>query len=333
MGHGRDHSANRPASGPRRGWAKTVDDVGRAEEGARPATARAIPNTPGGIGPPDAKGVIMRFGYWRGVTLALALGSLIATGFASTASAQGIFHPTIPAVAPAVNVNTGEPMYAPPVPYGHYAKDPIGCIHGKVGCLKCKLGLGGGLLHGHGKACGNCGGAGCDNCGGGGGLFHGHGHGLGGACDNCGGMGCGLCGGHGGTIIPSKTLPSPQACDSCGGGGCGLCGGLGHKGGLFHGHGDPCGSCGGKGCGLFHGGHGNACSNCGGAGCGLCHGGGLGKLHGLVGSALHPHAGRVQYFVGPGGPVPLTPGYVPYVVPTRSPRDFFAFPPFSPDVP
>jgi hypothetical protein len=39
--------------------------------------------------------------------------------------------------------------------------------------------------------------------------------------------------------------------------------------------------------------------------------------------------GGVEYFVGPGGPVPLTPGYVPYVVPVRSPRDFFAFPPFS----
>jgi hypothetical protein len=38
--------------------------------------------------------------------------------------------------------------------------------------------------------------------------------------------------------------------------------------------------------------------------------------------------GGVEYFVGPGGPVPITPGYVNYVVPVRSPRDFFAFPPF-----
>jgi hypothetical protein len=41
------------------------------------------------------------------------------------------------------------------------------------------------------------------------------------------------------------------------------------------------------------------------------------------------HRGEIEYFVGPGGPVPLTPGYVPYIVTTRSPRDFFAFPPFS----
>jgi hypothetical protein len=137
-------------------------------------------------------------------------------------------------------------------------------------------------------------------------------------------------------VIPAKALPSPQACDSCGGNGCGSCGGLGHKGGggLFHGHGNPCGSCGGKGCGLCGGlfqGHGKGCNSCGGKGCGLC--GGVAGLHGKLSSLLHPHAGRIKYFVGAGGPVPLTPGYVPYVVPTRSPRDFFAFPPYSPDVP
>jgi hypothetical protein len=49
-------------------------------------------------------------------------------------------------------------------------------------------------------------------------------------------------------------------------------------------------------------------------------------LHGLVGKILHK--GEIEYFVGAGGPVPITPGYVPYVVTTRSPRDFFAFPPF-----
>jgi hypothetical protein len=64
-------------------------------------------------------------------------------------------------------------------------------------------------------------------------------------------------------------------------------------------------------------------------GCSQC----LSKIHSILGA---PHAlasriihhGDVKYFVGPGGPVPLTPGYVPYVVPTRSPRDYFAFPPF-----
>jgi hypothetical protein len=41
----------------------------------------------------------------------------------------------------------------------------------------------------------------------------------------------------------------------------------------------------------------------------------------------------VQYFVGPGGPVPITPGYVPYIVTTRSPRDFFSFAPMNPNDP
>ena len=45
------------------------------------------------------------------------------------------------------------------------------------------------------------------------------------------------------------------------------------------------------------------------------------------------HKPKVTWFVGPGGPVPLTPGYVPYVVSTRSPRDFFSFAPMNPDAP
>jgi hypothetical protein len=91
-------------------------------------------------------------------------------------------------------------------------------------------------------------------------------------------------------------------CDGCGGRGCGKCGGLGR---LF---GKGCGFCGGRGCGK----------------CGL--GDGLkGKLAGLF------HHNKIQYFVGPGGPVPLTPGYTPYIVTTRSPRDFLAFPPYTPE--
>jgi hypothetical protein len=42
---------------------------------------------------------------------------------------------------------------------------------------------------------------------------------------------------------------------------------------------------------------------------------------------------KFDWFVGPGGPVPLTPGYVPYIVSTRSPRDFFSFPPMNPNDP
>ena len=77
-------------------------------------------------------------------------------------------------------------------------------------------------------------------------------------------------------------------------------------------------------------------AGCGDPGCGLCHGGKGSqpaatsaaaraaplplrpacKLAGL----LHHHP-KIDYFVGAGGPVPITPGYVPYVVATRSPRD------------
>jgi hypothetical protein len=53
-------------------------------------------------------------------------------------------------------------------------------------------------------------------------------------------------------------------------------------------------------------------------------------LSSLTGLLNRPH---VDYFLGAGGPVPLTPGYVPYVVATRSPRDFFAFPPMNPNDP
>ena len=114
--------------------------------------------------------------------------------------------------------------------------------------------------------------------------------------------------------------------------------------------------------GLFHRGKGGACGHCGGAGCGSCdgsahglggdgcdgghHGGGLrhkahavlglprtalGTAYGFVGKVFHH--GDIEYFVGPGGPVPITPGYVPYVVPTRSPRDFLSFPPYNPNDP
>lgn len=139
------------------------------------------------------------------------------------------------------------------------------------------------------------------------------------------GGGCGLCGGcgrlrslfgHGGNAGHAGMGGSP--CDGCGGQGCGACGGrgmLGHGGGAGNG----------------------GCNACGGRGCGLCGGlGGLkGKLmglpHGLA--AKLTHKGQVQYFMGAGGPVPLTPGYVPYIVTTRSPRDFLAFPPFSDQIP
>lgn len=334
----------------------------------------------------------MRLGGWRGAATAAALASVIATGLDDSARASGLTR-TIPREVLAVDVNTGGPYFAPPIPYGHYAKDGLGSIRGAAGllkgglfgrCLGCgRAGCGGRCGRG---GCGDLGGVGCGGgrfgngrcggagCGGGcaGGLLHRNGcvacggsgcgfcegHGLlhKAACGLCGGIGCGACVGKASTIVASdRPAPTPQAatpsprfvcpepgchigrkhhhrrgrgCNACGGigTGCKICGGLPG--------GDPCGACGGRGCGLcggrgLRGGH-KTCDSCGGRGCGLCRGARslLNLPHALVGKLTH--AGEIKYFVGPGGPVPLTPGYVPYVVTTRSPRDFFAFPPFSP---
>ncbi len=323
----------------------------------------------------------MRFGTWRGVTLAIALAAIFLAG--GSARANDPFHHSIPTEVDAVDLNTGQPYYAPPIPYGHYAKGSLfGRFCGHIASPFHSLaGLGhglGGLGHGC-KACGFCGGKGCGNCGGSGQICgDGGGHGHGGGDPSCGGNGCGLlgglghgkrfngcglCGGKGcgictSTILPSSqaapgvaTTPAPQATaqtivdPGCGVKGCGIGGGHKHLGGpglgCLHGPGGSCGNClgglghglGGLGLGHGHGnnGGGTGCGHCGGAGCRFCMGGkglhvpGLGLINGL----LHPHAGKVEYFVGPGGPVPITPGYVPYVNPVRSPRDFFAFPPFT----
>lgn len=333
---------------------------------------------------------------------AMAFG-LLAVALPAKAGGLFSFRHTIPREVLAQDFRTGGIYMAPPIPYGHYAKDSyVDCIHsalahvhGMIGKLcshcygkGCNACGGQGCLHG--DPCGACGGQGCDTCGhkglfahhrdrcstcaglggSGGGLGHGFGHSGAGLC---GDPGCGTCGGQITASAQAPVVsPSPQAavpaCGGCGKKSCGFCGGnrggllhharsgkhgLGH-GGLGHGHGgagaiceDPgCGLghggagdvCGDPGCGLGHGhGHGllghhkgggdPACQFCGGQGCGHCLG--LFDHHLLKTGLNHFFGPKVEYFVGPGGPVPLTPGYVPYVNPVRSPRDFFAFPPFT----
>lgn len=225
---------------------------------------------------------------------------------------------------------------------GHRGGRKCGSCGGD-GCGHCGGLLGGHGLFGHGGD--PCGGAGCGGGHGLGLLGHrrgaGAGHaGLGGLCGP--GKPCASPQSSAPVANPQGTIPSGQAaacglckglghigkdpCRGCGGKGllgglCGLCGGRGRLAG-----GDPCGGCGGLG--HLLGGLKNLCKGCGGAGCNLCAGRGL--FHGPPGLPL-PGLGHggVEYFVGPGGPVPITPGYVPYVVPTRSPRDYFAFPPFT----
>jgi len=132
-------------------------------------------------------------------------------------------------------------------------------------------------------------------------------------------------GGHSGCGFPGCTVGfghTHPGYGSGGGIGCGIPGC-----GVSHTHGDPSGG---------HG-AGTGCNFCGGQGCQKClaaaHGA-IAGLHGhlasLAGLLHHP---KLTYFVGAGGPVPLTPGYVPYIVATRSPRDYFAFPPRNPNDP
>jgi hypothetical protein len=304
----------------------------------------------------------MRFGTWRGLPLAIAAALGLGVGLAGSARADGqLFQHTIPRTVAAYDYTTGRQYQAPPIPYGHYAKDYIDDADKALGCVSCRLhalvgggGAGHGLFH-HGD--GDCGdGSTC-------GHKHGLGHG-GGACGatgvNCGsgsggGSPCGVggCGGgsackhfgsHGGAgYACTQTVPSAQASvyssaqSSCGQPGCKIRLRHGHGAGLAHN--GPCGICGGAdpACGKGHGhsgGHGG-CAVCGGAGCNHCLGSALGSgLSGLHGKLASLAAGlyrpKTSWFVGPGGPVPLTPGYVPYIVTTRSPRDFFAFAPMNP---
>jgi hypothetical protein len=146
-------------------------------------------------------------------------------------------------------------------------------------------------------------------------------------------------GSHCGSGVPGCTLAFNHTHAGYGkGGSCGIPGcGVSHTHGGA-GLGDPgmgtgCGLCGGKGCNHCLGGGAGA-----GTGCGLCGGKGCKHCLGLLSHLKLPHLGiphhpKLTYFVGPGGPVPLTPGYVPYIVATRSPREYFAFPPMNPNDP
>jgi len=306
------------------------------------------------------------------LSLAVALG--LGLGWASSARADGLlFGHTIPRLVDAYDFTTGGPYKAPPVPYGHYAKDYLADADKAMGCVSCRLhalagggGMGHGLFH-HGNGDGHCDG---DGCGHGSGLFAHQGGAPCGVAGCGGGIGCGLLGHHGqafgsvghgsGEAGYACTQPQPTAqavaqpsaqsvcgqpgcklmarhwhtghlasairCGQCGGAGCGACLGIGAS-----------GLCGDPGCGKTHGhGQGTGCGFCGGKGCGHCLSGlgsGLGsKLHGtlasLTGGLRKP---KISWFLGAGGPVPLTPGYVPYVVTTRSPREFFAFAPMNPN--
>ncbi len=110
----------------------------------------------------------------------------------------GQFH-TIPRLSPAYDYTTGGEFMAPPVPYGHYAKDYVGDAQkARWPCIKGQLfglcgGHGGLFNHGHGDGNGDgngCSGPGCN------GAF-GHDGGSGCGEPGCfGGISCGILGHH-----------------------------------------------------------------------------------------------------------------------------------------
>jgi hypothetical protein len=297
----------------------------------------------------------MRFGKWRGMPLWLSLSTALglSLGLVSSARADGlILQHTIPRVVPAYDFTTGRPYYAPPVPYGHYAKDYVADLQKATGCVTCQLhslfgGTGGGhsFFHkDHGQ----------DDGFGHGGLVEDDGTGLGnsgahgalgyGGAGSVGPLYSAASGGAGyATTVPLSTAQAPvqpSGQSICGQPGCKVAGRHSHLGNLLHN--GRCGFCGGAGCGSCAGlGAGTGCPLCGGRGCSSCMGG-HSSGHGGIGSAVHGKlasiAGsvfgpRMSWFLGAGGPVPLTPGYVPYIVTTRSPRDFFSFAPMNPNAP
>lgn len=218
----------------------------------------------------------MRSGTGRRAVATIALGICLAMGQAVAARAGGIFHRTIPRETLAMDYRTGDVMMAPPIPYGHYAKDDY------IGCVKSAAGLTFGAVHGLvGKVkglCSKCGSGLCGLCGGGG-------RNNGGPCGGCAGSGCGRC--HGLGLGAGAGLGS---------------GGLG-SGGLFHGF-DP-----GGGHGHVHGGaglgglghSGDTGMACVGPGCGTVqglgpgHSGGAGEDRGGgPGDGLGPGAGGLR---------------------------------------
>ncbi len=288
----------------------------------------------------------MRFERWRGMPLVLAMAAVgLGLSWADRAQADGYrLHPTLPKDVAAYDFTTGGEFMAPPVPYGHYAKGGglLGCagcrLHGLLGCLGCGhdgTGHGGGKhFGGHGQGGGDpgCGVAGC-----GGGLGHHHKAGRFAPCDS----GAVVVNAGMPVLATTQSLPAgtavvqPSSQFPCGLGGCGVKDphSHGHKRLCGHCKGRGCGGCGGAGmlagcddpgCGLCHG-KGKGCGFCGGKGCSHC----LSSLHAKLAGLLHLGP-KVDYFVGAGGPVPITPGYVPYINVTRSPRDFFSFPPMNP---
>ena len=285
----------------------------------------------------------MRFGTWRGTLLALAAALGLGLGSSGSAHADGqLIQHTIPRSVVAYDFTTGRQYMAPPIPYGHYAKDYIGDLDKAMGCVSCRLhslvgggGAGHGLFH-HGQGDGDCGsadawarrriGVRCHR------MWRrkrlqAHGpsrrlsrvrvhpdavHRARRRSSRRRRRSAASRAARSVRSIPTWARWRPQSLRTLRRRGSRLRRG--------HGHGErkrlP-----------------------------ILRRQGLWSLHGRgargLGANLHSKLAslaaavgigrpKTSWFVGPGGPVPLTPGYVPYIVTTRSPREFFAFAPMNP---
>ena len=78
----------------------------------------------------------MRFERWRGMPLVLAMAAVgLGLSWADRRRADGYrLHHTIPREVVAYDFTTGGEFMAPPVPYGHYAKDASAGLRAAAGC-------------------------------------------------------------------------------------------------------------------------------------------------------------------------------------------------------
>ena len=211
----------------------------------------------------------MLFVIRRGMLLTPALAITLGLGLvmAKSARADGLLlQHTIPREVDAYDFTTGRPFMAPPVPYGHYAKDYVADAQKAVGCVTCRLnglmggsGLGHSLFHKGDGAGGGCGhGGGCAGggigCASGHGLFGHHGGSSSDIYDGTDGLGAGSAG-YATTVGPSSqavALPSGQSI--CGSSGCDIAAKHSHLSRMLNKircvllrRGDGCGACAGTG--------------------------------------------------------------------------------------
>ena len=98
-------------------WPGQMVPSARRKAREHPPLARLIPDISGGLHGRIGKGLTMRFGNWRVVSLALSLAAVLGWELAASARADGWrLQCTIPREVPAYDYSTGGEYYAPRFP-------------------------------------------------------------------------------------------------------------------------------------------------------------------------------------------------------------------------